>query len=168
MSTISLVPELSEHAEVIDALHKTVFGPGAFARAAFRLREQGPHDERVSYVVLSDGELIASVRMTPVRSGSGHLGYLLGPLAVDPKWQNAGYGKALVNEALLAVDARSDAQFVILVGDAPYYAPLGFQMITPSAVTLPGPVDPRRLLVRVLGGKPLEGLFGMIRHAGSV
>jgi predicted N-acetyltransferase YhbS len=34
----------------------------------------------------------------------------------------------------------------VLVGDPPYYERLGFVRIPPGQVTLPGPVDARRLL----------------------
>lgn len=168
MTTNTIVPEQWGHADAIDAFQKSVFGPGAFTRAAFRLREQGPHDMRVSFVVLNAGDVVASVRMTPVRtSGSMHKGYLLGPLVVSPQWQNAGYGKALVNEAVLAAEARSDADFVTLVGDAPYYAPLGFETSKMGALQLPGPVHPGRLLVRPLRGFDIGTLNGMIAHAGT-
>ena len=33
-------------AAAIDALQHAAFGPGAYARAAFRVREQAPHDPR--------------------------------------------------------------------------------------------------------------------------
>jgi predicted N-acetyltransferase YhbS len=39
---------------------------------------------------------------------------------------------------------------VLLVGDAPYYGPLGFEVIPTGQITLPGPVDPARLLAAEL------------------
>jgi predicted N-acetyltransferase YhbS len=36
------------------------------------------------------------------------------------------------------------------VGDEPYYGPLGFAAGRCGAVAMPGPVDPRRVLVRAL------------------
>ena len=35
---------------------------------------------------------------------------------------------------------------VLLVGDMPYYGRFGFAPVPPGQITLPGPVDPARLL----------------------
>ncbi len=162
MTKFSLAPERADHASAIDALHQSAFGPGRFARAAFRLREQGPHDLARSFVALdAAGGLAGSVRMTAVRAGdSGLDGFLLGPLAVDISHKNCGIGRALVRHAVEAA-AATDARFVVLVGDAPYYAPLGF-VVAPDGLKLPGPVLPRRLLVHPLGGTDAQALAGVI------
>ena len=39
---------------------------------------------------------------------------------------------------------------MLLVGDLPYYGPLGFVSVPHKQVTLPGPVDPDRVLVMEL------------------
>ena len=49
---------------------------------------------------------------------------------------------------------------MLLVGDMPYYGPLGFTRLGPYAVTLPAPVDPARVLVAGLADGALEGLSG--------
>jgi|OM-RGC.v1.021973329 Predicted acetyltransferase len=160
-----IVPELPVHAGLVEKVHTHVFGPGAHARAAFRLREQGPHDLNVSFVAVNDGDLIGSVRMTPIVCNEGHRGFLLGPLAVSPSWQNVGLGKALVARAVSAAEADGVARFVLLVGDAPYYAPLGFDVCAPGHLSLPGPVNPRRLLVHPLGDFDAANIKGRIKHA---
>jgi hypothetical protein len=38
--------------------------------------------------------------------------------------------------------AREGVSFVLLVGDEPYYGPLGFAKTTHGAIQFPGPVDP--------------------------
>jgi predicted N-acetyltransferase YhbS len=53
--------------------------------------------------------------------------------------------------------------FIILVGDEPYYGPLGFERLPPKRVTLPGPVDPARLLVAELKPGAAADLAGMVR-----
>lgn len=165
MTAFSIAPEQGAHNIAIEALHADAFGPGRFTRAAFRLREQGPHDVGLSLVALDGaGDLIGSVRLTPVRTAtSGHHGFLLGPLAVAPAHKNQGIGKALVTEAVAAAAVRSTGTFVLLVGDAPYYAPLGFAQTRIGAVTMPGPVDPNRLLAHPLGHDGVvEALAGMV------
>ncbi|MEL6201660.1 MAG: N-acetyltransferase [Pseudomonadota bacterium] len=162
-----IAPELPVHAPLIEVLHAAVFGPGANTRAAFRLREQGPHDLHTSFVALKDDVLVATVRMTPIVDSTGQPGYLLGPLAVSNDWQNAGFGRALVRKAITAANENGTARYVLLVGDAPYYAPLGFEVCAPGRVSLPGPVDPRRLLVHALGDFDAKAVTGLVKHAGS-
>jgi predicted N-acetyltransferase YhbS len=55
---------------------------------------------------------------------------------------------------------------VLLVGDVPYYSRFGFAPVTHGQITLPGPVDPERLLALELEPGVLEGVAGQIRaHA---
>ena len=87
--------EDASHDAAIEIINEEAFGPGRFARAASRIREQGPHDLSLSFICADDGETIASVRMTPVMAG-GVRGHLLGPLAVRPSHKNRGIGRELV------------------------------------------------------------------------
>ena len=48
----------------------------------------------------------------------------------------------------------------MLVGDEPYYARLGFRRIPRGQITLPGPVDPERLLAVELAPGALAGYCG--------
>ena len=147
----------------IEALHHAAFGPGAYARAAFRVREQAPHERALSFLTEDNGRLIGSVRMTPIRVGEHEaLGLLLGPLVVDPPHKGQGFGKALMRLAM--EEARKTGwPFVILVGDQPYYWPFGFRPIPPGRIEMPGPVDPARLLVAELIPGSAEKLAGMVR-----
>ncbi|MCP4382572.1 MAG: N-acetyltransferase [Hyphomicrobiales bacterium] len=149
----------------IDALHAEAFGPGRFARAAFRLREGVPHDPTLSFVAISNGTLAASVRLTPIFIGD-RPALLLGPLAVKPTFKGRGAGKELVRMAVAASRVAGHA-LVLLVGDLPYYQPLGFEPLAPYAVTLPAPVDPDRVLVAELTSGALIGLAGAARRALS-
>ncbi|MGB7433023.1 MAG: N-acetyltransferase [Ahrensia sp.] len=166
MTRFTLGLEAADDAAAIETLHEISFGPGRFARAAFRLREQGPHDPRVSYCAHDDdGQLLGSVRMTWVQtSGQSPRGMLLGPLAVQPTFKNFGIGKALVRAALDGA-RDSGADYVLLVGDPPYYEPLGFQRVTPGQITLPGPFDPRRLVIATMGSTAATDIVGLVSHA---
>jgi predicted N-acetyltransferase YhbS len=144
--------------DAIEALNVEAFGPGRVARAAYRLREGVPHDPRLSFVATRGGSLIASVRMTPIMIGKWKA-LLLGPLVVMPSFKGQGAGRALVRIATDA--ARHEGHSVVmLVGDEPYYGPLGFSRLDPYAITLPAPVDPARVLVMGLTEGALEGLSG--------
>ena len=126
----------------IRALHMRAFGPGRFARTAYRLREHTAEFSPFCRVCRIDGQLAAAVRFTPVLIGGKNGALLLGPLAVDPAFANQGHGRGLVGEALEAARAAG-IQLVLLVGDEPYYARLGFRPIPPGQILLPGRLVPR-------------------------
>jgi predicted N-acetyltransferase YhbS len=160
MTTPEFSYRLEQEADgaTIDTLHDVTMGPGRFARAAFRLREGVPYHPNLSFVATVNGLIVGSVRMTPILIG-GRPALLLGPLAVHPDHKGQGAGRTLVRLALHA--ARSAAhKVVMLVGDEPYYGPLGFTRLAPGAITLPAPVDPLRVLVAGLQPGALDGLAG--------
>jgi predicted N-acetyltransferase YhbS len=153
-------PERADDENTILNLQMAAFGPGAAARAAFRVREQAMHDAALSFVLTNGDAILASVRQTHVLVGDD-IGLLLGPLVVAPEHKNRGMGRALVRHAIEAAKAAGE-RFVILVGDRPYYAPLGFTECVGRTVRMPGPVDPARLLVAELEPGVAATLKGMV------
>jgi len=142
-------------------LHATVFGPGRFTRTAYRIREGTPDISSYCRAALLGERLIAAVRLTRVTVGGTGGALLLGPLAVDPEFAGQGYGKRLVAEAIDA--ARADGvRIILLVGDEPYYGRFGFRPVPPGQISLPGPVDQRRLLAAELVPGALPEMRGMI------
>ena len=160
---IDFVPELAAHDPEIEHINEEAFGPGRFARAAYKIREGGPHERALSFVALDKGAVVASVRMTRIAAGDGRA-LLLGPLAVRPSHKNIGIGRKLVAIALDAA-AAAGAPAVILVGDEPYYGPLGFKRIPRGQISMPRPVDLDRLLVVEITPGALESLRGEVCHA---
>ncbi len=160
---IAYLPEEAGHDAIIEEINAEAFGPGRFARAAYQIREGGPHDRALSFVGIIDDDVVGSVRQTWVCAG-GSKALLLGPLAVKPAWKNRGIGRKLVE---IAVDAARNisAPMVILVGDAPYYSPLGFNRFPSGKIRLPRPVDPARLLVAEIIAGSVEHLIGDLVHA---
>lgn len=152
--------EDASHDAVIELINEEAFGPGRHTRAAARIREQGPHDRRLSFICADDGEVIASVRMTPVLAGEVE-GHLLGPLAVRPSHKSRGIGRELVRICLDAA-RRQGSEAVILVGDPPYYGPLGFEKVAYGALQFPGPVDFNRVLVVPMADEVHARLKGTI------
>lgn len=155
-------PEQPADAAAIEALHAEAFGPGRFARAAFRVRERISHAAELSFVAdaQDDGGLVGSVRLTRIRIGSTPA-VLLGPLTVAPRCKNAGIGRALMRQGLAAASEHGE-DLVLLVGDLPYYAPFGFTRVPAMRVSLPGPVDPDRLLIAELREGASTGLAGTV------
>jgi predicted N-acetyltransferase YhbS len=136
----------------MQALHAEVFGPGRYARTAFRLREKAAPLLPLSLVAEKDGGLIGAVSMSRIRVGEAR-GVLLGPLAVLPHKRDLGIGKALLAKGVAAAFEAGEA-FVLLVGDLPYYAPAGFNMVPFGTMAMPGPVDPSRLLIAINPERP--------------
>ncbi len=146
MLSVPFVTRLEQPADTADInlINDLAFGPGRYAKTAYRLREGVPHDPALSFVATDGLVLIGSVRLTPIRVGA-HPALLLGPLAVRPDVQKKGAGKALMAAALDAARAGGH-DLVILVGDPAYYLPLGFVPVPAGRIRMPGPVDPARLL----------------------
>lgn len=166
LADIAYLPETPAHDAEIEHINAEAFGPGRFARAAYRIREGGPHERQLSFVALDGDAVIASVRMTRVAAGEGRA-LLLGPLAVRPSHKNAGIGRRLVAIALEAA-AKAGAPAVILVGDQPYYGPLGFNRIRRGQISMPRPVDLDRLLAVELVPGAVAALSGEVCHADRV
>jgi predicted N-acetyltransferase YhbS len=101
------------------------------------------------------------VRTTPVRIGET-AALLLGPLTIEPPFRERGIGRALIDRTLAAARAAGH-RLVVLVGDEPYYERSGFKRIPKGAVTMPGPVDPARLLVAELADGAFASVAGTIR-----
>ena len=160
---VAYTPELTSHDSEIEDINAEAFGPGRFTRAAHKIREGGPHARDLSSVATENGHVIASVRLTPIAVGAGRA-MLLGPLAVRPSWKNLGIGRKLMAMAAEAARARG-VRAIVLVGDAPYYGPLGYMQVKPGTMTMPWPVDPARLLVLELVPGAAAALDGDVMHA---
>ena len=159
--SLTILPEAQGDATAIERLHERTFGPGRYAKTAYRLREQVEHDLDLSFTARIGTLLVGSVRLSPVRIGEARA-LLLGPLTVEPPFRERGVGQALIARAL--EQARSKGhQLVILVGDEPYYGKCGFKRIPSGRVTMPGPVDPDALLVAELRDGAFDGISGPIR-----
>ena len=158
---LTILPEKPDDAEAIARLHERTFGPGRFARTAYRIREGVAYRPDLSFTAWIGTLLVGSVQMTPIRIGEARA-LLLGPLTVEPPFRNHGVGRALIEHALGAAKAAGYG-LVILVGDAPYYGRFGFAPIPKRQVTMPGPVDPARLLVAELNDGAFAGVSGLIR-----
>lgn len=157
----SLTPEHPQDAAAVGALIDAAFGPGRFAKTAERLRETNQPLLDISFVARSRGALVGCVRMWPIHIGD-RPAVFLGPFAVDPAWRSRGLGAALIAKACEAARAAGH-ELILLVGPQPYFGPLGFSMVPPGKVVMPGPVDPKRLLARALVSGAEDGLEGTVR-----
>jgi len=159
--SLTILPETADDALAIDRLHERTFGPGRYARTAYRIREGGKHQLDLSFVAHIGTLLVGSVRLTPVRIGATPA-LLLGPLTVEPPFRDRGIGLQLIERALAEAKTKGH-KLVVLVGDEPYYGRVGFKQIPKGQAAMPGPVDPARLLVAELQEGAFAGVTGAIR-----
>lgn len=165
LADVKYLPETPAHDPEIEAINDEAFGPGRFVLAAYKIREAGGHDRSMSFVAVEDETVIASVRMTRIAAGAGRA-MMLGPLAVRPAFKNLGIGRRLVAIALEAA-AKAGAPAVMLVGDEPYYGPLGFKRFPRRQITMPRPVDLDRLLHHEIKPGAVARLVGEVCHADT-
>ena len=158
---LTITPETAADEVAIERLHERTFGPGRFARTAFRIREGRGHVLELSFIARIGTLMVGSVRLTTICIGETPA-LLLGPLTVEPPFRSHGVGTALVKRALAEAKAGAH-KLVVLVGDEPVYAKSGFKRIPKGQVKMPGPVDPARLLIAELAPGAFDGVFGMIR-----
>jgi predicted N-acetyltransferase YhbS len=159
--SLTIRPEAPGDADAIERLHERAFGPGRFARTAYRLREGAPHDPALSFAAHVGTLLVGSVRLSPIWAGR-EPALVLGPLTVEPAFERRGIGAALVGRALAAARANAHA-LVLLVGDEPYYRRFGFAPIPPGRLVMPGPVDPARFLACELEEGALSRAQGPVK-----
>lgn len=158
--SLTILPETAADADAIERLHERTFGPGRYARSAYRIREGRGHDLALSFTARIGTLMVGSVRLTPVRVGETPA-LLLGPLTVEPPFRERGIGAALIARSLDEAKAQGH-KLVLLVGDESYYGKSGFRRIEKGRVKMPGPVDPARLLVAELATGAFDNVSGMI------
>jgi predicted N-acetyltransferase YhbS len=159
--SVTILTERPEDAGPIERLTERTFGPGRYARTAYRIREQLGHRLDLSYTARVGTLLVGSVRLTAVRIGATPA-LLLGPLTVEPPFRDRGIAKALMERAL--AEAKQQAhKLVVLVGDEPYYKRVGFKRVPGGQVKLDGPVDPARILYCELTEGAFKDVTGVVR-----
>jgi predicted N-acetyltransferase YhbS len=158
---LTILPETPEDAQAIERLHERTFGPGRYARSAYRIREGRGHLLALSFTARIGTLLVGSLRLTPICIGETPA-LLLGPLTVEPPFRERGVGSTLIKRALDQAAAKGH-RLVVLVGDEPFYGKNGFKRIPKGQVKMPGPVDPARLLIAELKAGAFKGVSGMIR-----
>lgn len=162
----TLVPLSAVDPQMVEELLDAAFGADRHARTAYRIRTGMEWLSALSFAALDDEEyLVGSIQAWPVAltdpNGRAHPLLMVGPVAVMPGLQGAGYGKALMAAAVAEADAGGNLPQV-LIGDEAYYGRWGFSAAHTGGWRCPGPWDPARLLVRCVnsGVLPPEGMLG--------
>jgi len=177
-------PEAAEDADAIERVLDRAFGPGRFAKTSERVRERGAvlaralsrialaprpealvgsgafDSERPPTLSQRGEEIVGVCRMWRIRVGENDA-LFLGPLGVDPATQHGGVGAALVRACVEAAEASAE-HAIVCVGSATFFAPMGFSVIPPGRVAMPGPVDASRFLWRELKAGASATLSGAV------
>lgn len=157
-------PQKAEDAQIVNALHAQAFGPGRFARSAYRVREEASPELDLSLTAWNGAELIGVIHFTRILVGDKKGALLLGPLAVVPQFHGQGWGMKLIREGMARAKTASH-RLILLVGDLPYYTRAGFSVVPHGQISLPGPVNPARLLAAELSSGSLAEYSGLVRGA---
>jgi predicted N-acetyltransferase YhbS len=161
--TFQTEPELPEDAPAIEALLDGAFGLARRTKTSYRLREGSAPEPGLSRVVREEGlGVVGAISFWPLAVSAAHAkALLLGPLAVHPQRQNRGLGMLLMREGLDQAKARGHTR-VLLVGDEPYYARVGFRRVDNPALLLPGPVNRARFLCLELVPGAMKDVSGLV------
>jgi predicted N-acetyltransferase YhbS len=170
VAQIAVSPVAAADLPTIFDLNERVFGPGRFARTAYRIREGLPLISRFCLkATLNEAagpKLVAAIRFTEVTIGGQSGGLLLGPLAVEAGYAGLGFGKRLIADGMANAKAAG-LGICVLVGNQPYYGRFGFVVLPPGQIELPGPADPARMLGCPLQPDALNRYRGLVRAAAA-
>jgi predicted N-acetyltransferase YhbS len=158
---VRLSVERPEDEPAVMALVDRAFGPGRYAKVSERVREGNHRRQDLCFCAFGAGELVGTVRQWPIEVGDTR-GVFLGPIAVEGAWRKHGVGGMLLERCCTAAAEAGEA-FILLVGDMPFFGPLGFEPIPAGRVQMPGPVNPRRILWRALRDGGTDGVAGDVR-----
>jgi predicted N-acetyltransferase YhbS len=153
-------PQTPADLAAVDHLHEETFGPGRFARSAYRVREAS-HGPQIALTAWDGATLAGAIQLTAVTIGGTAGTMLLGPLAVAPAYKGMGGGQRLIHDSVAAARAL-DKRLIVLVGDLPYYRRTGFAVAPLGQIQFPGPADPARILALELQPGALGDYRGMI------
>jgi predicted N-acetyltransferase YhbS len=164
-ATRTLIPLEAVDPAMVEELLDRAFGSDRHGRTAYAIREGTDCLPALSFAALDEEGLLAgTIQAWPVAltdaQGGAHPLIMVGPVAILPALQGAGYGRMLM--AAQAGAMRPDAPLPqVLIGDAPYYGRFGFSE-APRGWRCPGPWQPERLLVRGAdpAALPQEGMLG--------
>ena len=112
-----------------------------------------------------DTGLVGTVRLWNVAADGRPL-LLLGPLCVAPALAGKGIGAGLMQLAIARAGLLGH-DGIVLVGEPDYYARFGFTAAPTDGLTLPAPVERRRLLGLELRDGAVSDASGMLVAVGE-
>ena len=136
VTTPDFVREMKRGEEdAVHALLCAAFPNDAEARLVRKLRKQGDIAGE-SVLPLGDG-IIGYYALSKMAAPKGWL--CLAPVAVHPDWQGKGHGRRMIG--LLGEWARISRQYVIVLGQVPFYERAGFSHARAAGLSTPYGVE---------------------------
>jgi predicted N-acetyltransferase YhbS len=160
------VPQIDADTPIIETILDNAFGLSRRTKTSYRLREGNTAAEGLSLVIRDTEVGIAGcISYWPITIGHAmQPALLLGPLAVHPARQNLGIGLKLM-QVSLSKALELGHSLILLVGDPPYYARVGFHQVPEGQMDLPGTYDPKRFLYLELVAHSLSTAKGLVLSA---
>ena len=120
----NIIPLADVDTDLIEQLLDIAFEPARHTRTAYKVREGMDWLPALSFAAIDEADmLVGTIQCWPVAltdsNGRAHPMIMVGPVAVLPDQQGAGYGKALMTAALTAIDPRAPLPQV-MIGDPEY------------------------------------------------
>lgn len=159
-------PQANADTATIENILDDAFGLSRRTKTSYRLREGNIAAAGLSMVIRDTEVGIAGcISYWPITIGHAmQPALLLGPLAVHPARQNLGIGLKLM-QVSLSKALELGHSLVLLVGDPPYYARVGFKQVPEGQLDLPGTYDPKRFLYLELVAHALSTAKGLVLSA---
>ncbi len=163
---LSPVQQVDSDIPLIEKILDDAFGLSRRTKTSYRLREGNVAAEGLSLVIRdADVGVAGCISYWPITIGhTMQPALLLGPLAVHPARQNLGIGLKLM-QVSLSKAVELGHSLVLLVGDPPYYARVGFKQVPIGQMDLPGTYDPKRFLFLELVAHALTTAKGLVLSA---
>ena len=163
MNTSVRKEESCDHSRVRKLLAEA-FETGAEATLVDMLRENPDFIPELSFVAECDGQIVGYILFFPIAIISKqdrHSSLALAPMAVHPKHQRKGVGKALVEHGL--TEARhSGFDSVIVLGHQEYYPRFGFRPASLYNIKAPFEVPDEAFMALALSHDGLDGISGTV------
>lgn len=123
---------------------EAAFGPGRYAKSAYRFRDGKADIAELAYLAENHlGKIVATIRYWDFSIPDKMI--LLGPIAVDSDLRNQGLGENLMYISLEKAKNLGYRQ-VLLIGAYDYYKRFGFNYQDRENIIFPYPVDEKRFL----------------------
>lgn len=134
--------ERQEDEAEISRVIEAAFGDRETATFAEQIRSSPGYVPELAFVTEEKGEVVAHTMLSRVLLDGPDVDVLiLTPMSVRPDRQRQGLGRALIETALAAADARGEP-LVLVEGVPAYYPRFGFQSATELGLERPDPRIP--------------------------